>query len=283
MAPRAYWKGWLKVAAISCPVRLYAATTSANRISFHEINRDTGHRINLRPHESVTGDELSRDQLVKGYEFEKGQYLLVDDDELDELHVTPTKTIEIEQFVPLAKLDRIYLEKPYYLAPDGAVAEQSYAVIREAMARNGTAALGHVVLSRNERAVALSPRDKGMLLSTLRPPIDMRAEADLFSEIGRGKLDPEMVDLAGLIMDRRAGHFDPETFEDSWQVALRGVVEAKIKGEKPKAPAARKPAKVIDLKDALKRALEAEGGGKAAPARGGKPHRGAASPRRRAG
>jgi DNA end-binding protein Ku len=280
MAPRAYWKGWLKVAAISCPVRLYAATTSTNRISFHEINRDTGHRINLRPHDSVTGDELTRDQLVKGYEFEKGRFLLVDDDELDELHVTPTKTIEIEHFVPLAKLDRIYLEKPYYLAPDGSVAEQSYAVIREAMERTGTAALGSVVLSRAERAVLLAPRDKGMVMTTLRPPIDMRAETDIFSEIGKGKLDPEMIDLAGLIMDRRAGHFEPETFEDRWQVALRGLVEAKIKGKTPKAPAAHKTAKVVDLKDALRRALEAEGGKSSAKS---KPP-GAASPsRRRAG
>jgi DNA end-binding protein Ku len=281
MAPRAYWKGWLKVAAISCPVRLYAATTSTNRISFHEINRDTGHRINLRPHDSVTGDELTRDQLVKGYEFEKGRFLLVDDDELDELHVTPTKTIEIEHFVPLAKLDRIYLEKPYYLAPDGSVAEQSYAVIREAMARTKTAALGSVVLSRAERAILLAPRDNGMMMTTLRPPIDMRAATDIFSEIGKGKLDPEMIDLAGLIMDRRAGHFEPETFEDRWQVALRGLVEAKIKGKTPKAPAAHKPGKVIDLKDALRRALEAEGG-KGKEAAKAKP-RAAAAPRRRAG
>jgi DNA end-binding protein Ku len=266
MAPRAYWTGWLKVAAISCPVRLYTATTAANRITFHEINRDTGHRINLRAHDSVTGDELSRDQLVKGYEFEKGRFLLVDDAELEELRVTPTKTIEIEQFVPLAKLDRIYFEKPYYLAPDGGVAEQSYAVIREAMARCEVAALGRVVLSRTERAIL---------------PLDMRAESEIFSDIGTGKLDPEMIDLAGLIMDRRAGHFDPETFVDSWQVALRGLVEAKIKGKTPKAPAERKTAKVVDLKDALRRALAAEGG-KAAAGRA-KPHRAATTPRRRAG
>jgi DNA end-binding protein Ku len=280
MAPRAYWKGWLKVAAISCPVRLYAATTSANRISFHEINRDTGHRINLRAHDSVTGDELPRDQLVKGYEFEKGKFLLVESDELDELRVTPTKTIDVEQFVPLAEVDRIYFEKPYYLAPDGAVGEQSYAVIREAMARTETAALGRIVLSRVERSVLLMPRRNGMLMETMRPPIDMRAEAEIFSEIGDGKLDPEMIDLAGLIIDRRAGHFEPETFEDSWQVALRGLVEAKIKGETLEAPAARKPAKVVDLKDALRRAVAAEGG-KAAPR--AKPHRPAAAPRRHAG
>jgi DNA end-binding protein Ku len=281
MAPRAYWKGWLKVAAISCPVRLYGATTGANRISFHEINRDTGHRINLRPHDSQTGDEVPRDQLVKGYEFQKGKFLLVDHDELEELRITPTKTIEIDQFVPLAKLDRIYFDKPYYLAPDGSTGEQSYAVIREAMARTKTAALGSVVLSRNERTVLLSPREKGMLLTTLRPPIDMRAEAEIFSDIGTGKLDPEMIDLAGLIMDRRAGHFDLATFEDRWQVALRHLVEAKIKGETPKPAAARKPAKIIDLKDALRRALEAEGG-KRAPRRA-KPHREAAAPRRRTG
>jgi DNA end-binding protein Ku len=281
MAPRAYWTGWLKVAAISCPVRLYTATTAANRITFHEINRDTGHRINLRAHDSVTGDELSRDQLVKGYEFEKGRFLLVDDAELEELRVTPTKTIEIEQFVPLAKLDRIYFEKPYYLAPDGGVAEQSYAVIREAMARCEVAALGRVVLSRTERAILLAPRGNGMMLETLRPPLDMRAESEIFSDIGTGKLDPEMIDLAGLIMDRRAGHFDPETFVDSWQVALRGLVEAKIKGKTPKAPAERKTAKVVDLKDALRRALAAEGG-KAAAGRA-KPHRAATTPRRRAG
>jgi DNA end-binding protein Ku len=148
------------------------------------------------------------------------------------------------------------------------------------MARSGTAALGRVVLSRVERAILLAPRDNGMLLTTLRPPIDMRAEADIFSDIGAGKLDPEMIDLAGLIMDRRAGHFEPATFEDRWQVALRGLVEAKIKGEAPKARAARKPAKIIDLKDALRRALDAEGG---KAARRAKPHRAPAAPRQRAG
>jgi DNA end-binding protein Ku len=280
MAPRAYWKGWLKIAAISCPVRLYAATTSAERISFHEINRDTGHRINLRPHDSVTGDELSPDQLVKGYEIGKGRFLVVDEAALEKLHVTSTKTIEIEHFVPLAAIDRIYLDKPYYLAPDGANAEQSYAVIREAMVRTATAALGSVVLSRTERSVLLAPRDDGMLLTTLRPPIDMRAEADIFSDIGAGKLDPEMIDLAGLIMDRRAGRFAPATFEDRWQVALRDLVAAKIKGKTPKPAVARKPAKIIDLKDALRRALAAEGG-KTAPR--AKPHRASAAPRRRAG
>ncbi|HZS82732.1 MAG TPA: Ku protein [Stellaceae bacterium] len=306
MAPRAYWKGWLKLDAISCPVRLYAAATQASRITFHEINRDTGHRINLRPHDPETGEEVPKEQIVRGYEFEKGRYVLVEEDEVEALRVTPDKTIDIQEFVPAAELDHAYIEKPYFLAPDGPRGADAYRVLREAMARSGKVAIGRVVLSRADHGVALMPRGRGMLMTTLRPPLEMRAapaetERDEEEEEqpvrGRRRraaaadrkektaaLDPEMVDLAGLIMDRREGHFDPTHFEDRYQIALRRLVEAKLKGESFELPEAPEPEKVVDLKAMLRRALAAEGGGAEAKPRASKKaaaRRGAERPRDR--
>jgi DNA end-binding protein Ku len=271
MAPRAYWKGWLKLEAISCPVRLYAATSASSRITFHEINRETGHRINLRPHDPDSGREVARDEIVKGWQVEKDRYLIVDEDETEALRVTPTKTIDIEAFVPRAELDHAYFDKPYYLAPDGAVADQTYRVVHEAMVRSDHAAIGRVVLSRADHAVALMPKDAGIVMTTLRPPLDMRAQAEILGEIGKGKLDPEMVELASLIMDRRAGHFEPETFEDQYQTALRRLVEAKLKGETIELPKKhRPPAQIIDLKEVLRRSVKAEGGAPESRKRGRK-------------
>jgi DNA end-binding protein Ku len=277
MAPRAYWKGWLKLEAISCPVRLYAATSQANRISLHEINRATGHRINLRAHDPETGREVAKDEIVKGWQVEKDRYLIVDAEEIDELRVTPTKTIDIEEFVPVAELDPLYFDKPYYLAPDGKMADQTYRVIREALALTKHAAIGRVVLSRADHAVALTARDRGIVMTTLRPPLDMRAEAEILGEIGKGKLDPEMVELASLIMERRAGHFDAARFEDQYQTALRRLVEAKLRGDEIDLPQQqRAPAKIIDLKDVLRRSVKAEGGAPGSRPRGrkgsGEPH-----------
>jgi DNA end-binding protein Ku len=255
-------------------VRLYAATTRANRVSFHEINRDTGHRINLRAHDPETGREVPKDEIVKGWEFEKGHYLLVPETEIEELRVTPTKTIDVEEFVPASELDHAYFDKPYYLAPDGKMADQTYRVIREAMERTGRAAIGRVVLSRADHAVALTSKERGIVMTTLRPPIDMRAQAEILGEIGEGKLDPEMVDLAGLIMERRAGHFEPATFEDNYQTALRRLVEAKLRGEEIEVPKPRREtAKVVDLKDVLRQAVVAEGGKAGRSARGAGRHR----------
>ncbi len=271
MAPRAYWKGWLKLDAISCPVRLYAATSAANRIAFHEINRETGHRINLRAHDPESGREVAKDEIVKGWQVEKDRYLIVDENEINELRVTPTKTIDIEAFVPRAELDHAYFDKPYYLAPDGTMADQTYRVVREAMLRSDHAAIGRVVLSRADHAVALMPKDAGIVMMTLRPPLDMRAQAEILDEIGKGKLDPEMVELASLIMERRAGHFDPVQFEDQYQTALRRLVEAKLKGEKVELPKKKRPpAQIIDLKDVLRRSVRAEGGAPDSPKRGRK-------------
>jgi DNA end-binding protein Ku len=268
MAPRAYWKGWLKLEAISCPVRLYAATSAASRIAFHEINRDTGHRINLRAHDPESGREVAKDEIVKGWQVEKDRYLIVDEDEIDALRVTPTKTIDIEAFVPRVELDHAYFDKPYYLAPDGAIADQTYRVVREAMLRSDHAAIGRVVLSRADHAVALVPKDNGIVMMTLRPPLDMRAQKEVEDEIGKGKLDPEMVELASLIMERRAGHFDPVKFEDQYQTALRRLVEAKLKGEKIELPKKKRPpAQIIDLKEVLRRSVKAEGGTPSAPKR----------------
>jgi DNA end-binding protein Ku len=271
MAPRAYWKGWLKLEAISCPVRLYAATSQANRVSLHEINRDTGHRISLRAHDPESGREVAKDEIVKGWQVEKDRYLIVDSDEIDELRVTATKTIDIEEFVPVAELDHLYFDKPYFLAPDGKMADQTYRVIREALSRTGHAAIGRVVLSRADHAVALLPRGRGIVMTTLRPPLDMRAEAEILGEIGAGKPDPEMVELAGLIMERRAGHFDAGKFEDQYQTALRKLVEAKLRGEEVELPKPqRAPAKIIDLKDVLRRSVKEEGGTAGSRSRGRK-------------
>lgn len=267
---RASWKGHLKVHLVSCAVKLFPGVSRAARVSFHNLNPATEHRINLRPHDPATGEEVAKEDIVKGYEVEKGRFVVIEEEEIEKVRIPSTKTIELERFIDAGELDPAYLNAPYYLAPDGAVAEEAYRVIREAMARKGKIGLGRVVLSRRERMVAVAPRDRGIVLTTLHAREEVRRDAEFFAEIGEGALDEEMVDLAAHIIAKKAGKFEPEKFIDRYQAELVNLVQAKMKGEKPELPKPRRTAQIIDLKEALKRSLAAEKGGRGGDAKSGK-------------
>ncbi len=264
MAPRATWKGYMKLSLVSCPVRLYNATSSTGRIAFNMLHKDTHNRVQMKPHDPELG-QVERRDLVKGYEFEKDQYVIVTDEDLDAVQIESTKTITIDSFIDAAEVDQMYLDAPYYVAPDGPVAEETYRVIHEAMAKRRKAALARVVMSNRERMVLLTLRDKGFVMTTLRNASEVRGIADYFDDIGDDALDDEMLKLAELIIDQHEAEFDPSAFVDQYQLALKDLVKAKVKGTQPIIAKAPERGKVINLMDALKRSLE-DSEGKKPPA-----------------
>jgi DNA end-binding protein Ku len=268
MAARSAWRGFLKLSLVSCPIRMVPATTRANRLSFHNLNRETMHRIEMVPHDAETGAELEREELVRGYEVEKGKFIVVEDDELEQLQIESSRTIELDSFVEESRIDTMYFEQPYLLAPDGKMGDETFRVIRDAMREKGRAGLGRVVIAARERQVVVEPRGPGMLMTTLRAAVEVRSPAE-FLPTGEAELDPELVKLAAHIIEQKEGKFDPDRFEDRYQKALHELVEAKLKGKKPTpAPKAEAPtAQVVDLMAMLKKSLQKEGEAKPPAAR----------------
>jgi DNA end-binding protein Ku len=261
MAPRPIWTGHLRLSLVSCPIRLYPATSRSERISFHLLNSKTRNRAVMRPYDAETGEELDRGELVRGYEFSKGQYVVVTEGELDEIEIALSRTIDLTGFVDPDEIDVVYLDTPYYVAPDGKIAEETFAVLRAAMDRAGKAGIGRVILTSREHPLMLRPHGKGMVMMTLRPADEVQADLEFFEEISDSEPAKEIVDLAVHIIRQKSGHFNPkELAGDRYQEALRRLVEQKIKGEKPRIAKASEPANVINLMDALRRSLEVEGG-----------------------
>lgn len=254
MAPRASWKGYLKVSLVSCPVRLYAATTSADKISFNHLHKDTHNRIQMKPVDPELG-QVERSDLVKGYEFEKDQYVVITDEDLETIQIESTKTINIEKFIDVGEIDSMYLDSAYYLAPDGPVAEETYRVVQEAMRRQNKAALARVVLFGRERVVAVVTRDNGLVLRTLRTAKEVRSHQEYFADIGNGKVEKNALELAEHLIEQNAGSFDPSEFEDRYQTALMELVKAKVKGSAPVVAKAPERGQVINLMDALKKSV----------------------------
>jgi DNA end-binding protein Ku len=261
VAPRAYWKGYLKLSLVSCPVALFPASSEREKISFHQINEDTGNRIKYRKVDAETGDEVDSEKIIKGYEVSKGQYIQVEPEELEAIAIESKRTIEIDEFVPKKEIDELYLNSPYYLVPDGEVGQQAFAVIREAIREEGMVALGRVVFTSREHVIALEPREKGLLGITLRYPYEVRKQSDYFDDIPNEKIPKDMLDLAQHIVKSKAGHFHPEKFEDQYEDALKELLKKKQAGEKIEVPKEREPAKVVSLMDALRRSVDAERGG----------------------
>src|SRR3984893_14424731 len=227
MAPRAYWKGYLKLSLVSCPIRLFPAISERQKIKLHQINRKTGNRIKYCKFDAVTGEPVSVEDIVKGYEVGKGLYVEITDGELEPVAIGSTHTIEIDQFVPRREIDELYWNIPYYIAPEGEVGRQAFAVIREAIKKKGMVALGHVVFTTREHVIAIEPRGKGMLGVTLRYSYEIRKEADYFGDIPDEKVSSDMVDLAIHIVESKAGHFEPEKFEDHYENALKELIKKK--------------------------------------------------------
>jgi DNA end-binding protein Ku len=260
VAPRAYWKGYLKLSLVSCPIALFPATSEREKISFHQLNKETGNRIRYRKVDAVTGDEVESADIVKGYEVAKGEYIELEPEELDAAAIDSKRIIEIDEFVPKAEIDELYLRDPYFIVPDGEVGQQAFAVIREAIRKEGMVALGKAVFTSREHIIALEPRNNGMVGVTLRYPYEVRQPEEYFDTIDDEKVPKDMLDLAIHIVDTKRGKFEPEKFEDHYENALKELLRKKQKGEKIERP--REPARtnVVNLMEALRQSVKAAGG-----------------------
>jgi len=254
MAPRASWKGYLKLSLVSCPVRLYPATSAQDRVRFNQLHKDTHNRINMKPVDPELG-LVERADLVKGYEYEDKKYVIIDDSDLEAVKLETNHTLAIEAFVEGEEVDSIWQDTPYYLAPDGAMAEETFIVLREAMSRAGKVAIARLVLSSRERVVTIAPRDKGMYVCTLRAPNEVRATGAYFDDIADSKPDAEMLELATALIAQKTAKFDPKAYEDRYEAALMAMIKEKLKGHKPIIAAEPARGNVVNLMDALKQSL----------------------------
>jgi DNA end-binding protein Ku len=255
MAPRSNWKGFLRLSLVTCPVALYPATSESEKINFNQLNRQTGHRIKYLKVDADTGDEVPSEDIVKGYQLEKDQFIEVTKEELEELALESTRTIEIDEFVDRTEIDPRYLIRPYYLRPDGKVGHDAFAVIRETIRDMDKVAIGRVVLTNREHIIALEPRDKGLIGTLLRYPYEVRDPAEYFDDIQDVRVTKDMLDLARHIVNQKAGRFDPEKFEDHYETALVDLINLKRAG-KPITPKERpRGENVVDLMDALRKSV----------------------------
>lgn len=260
MVARSTWKGYLKLSLVSCAVALYPATTSTARVAFHTINRSTGNRVKRQFIDAESGEVVDGDDQVKGYEVGKGSYVLVEDEELDAIKIESTHTINIEHFVPREQVDERYLDVPYYLAPEDKVAQEAFAVIRDAMKAKDKAGVARIVLSNRERIILLEPHGKGFLATVLRYPYEVKPDTAFFDELPDVKLPKEMSDLAAHIIDQKAGDFDPSKFEDRYEEAVLALVKSKQSGKEAKPiKEGGTASNVVSLMDALKKSIAAEG------------------------
>jgi len=257
MAPRANWKGYLKLSLVSCAVALYPATTTRERIRFNIINRATGHRVHNQIVDAETGEPVADEDRVKGYHVKNDGYVLVEDEELDNVALESTHTIDIEKFVPRDEVDAIYLDESHYIVPTDKVSTEAFAVIRDAMGKEDVVGLARVVLHRRERLLMLQPRGKGLVATTIRYRNEVREEKGYFSDIPSVKIAPDMIDLAVHIVKSKLGHFDPSEFEDRYEKALGALIKAKQAGRTPPQPPAPPPSNVVSLMDALRRSVQA--------------------------
>jgi DNA end-binding protein Ku len=272
MAPRPYWKGYLRLSLVTCPIVLYPATTQAEKTHFHMINKKTGNRLHQQMVDEETGRIVDKDDKGRGYELSKGKYVEIEPEELEAIQIESTRTIEIDSFVPKDEVDQRYLEKPYYIAPgDEKVGAEAFAVIRNAMQDKNRVALGRIVMAHREHVMAIEPMDKGMLGTTLHYPYELRDAKPYFRNIRSPRVSRETVKLAEHILESKSGRFDPAKFKDEYEQALKKLIRRKAKGHTIEAPEERpEPSNVVNLMDALRRSLEGEGRRRSRSARGGR-------------
>ena len=276
MAPRANWKGFLRLSLVTCPVALYPATSDSEKISFNQINKNTGHRIKYTRVDAETGEEVPSEDIVKGFKVDTDTYVEVTKEELENVALESTRTIDIDEFVQREEIDPRYIIRPYYLRPNGKVGHDAFAVIRETIREMNMVAIGRVVLTNREHIIALEPLDKGLMGTLLRYPHEVRAEGEYFDEIQDVKVTKDMLDLAKHIVNQKAGQFEPEKFEDQYETALIDLINQKRAG-KPIMPKKRpRGENVVDLMEALRRSV----GGAASEAK--TPKKAAKKPRKAA-
>lgn len=257
---RASWKGHLRLSLVSCPVRLYNAVTEGTRLSFNLLHKDTHNRIRMQPKDPEIGD-VDRADLVKGYEYDKDRYVVLTDEDFEKIKIESSDTLVIDSFVDESAVDELYLDRPYYLAPDGRVAQETFRIIHQAMQDKGKVALSRLVIGGRERLMVLYPRDKGFVVTTLRNNAEVRDLSLCFSDIAVGPVDAEMLSLASQLIDQKAGTFEPSAFHDRYEGAVREMVEAKLKGEAPVVARTPERGKVINLMDALRQSLQQQADG----------------------
>jgi DNA end-binding protein Ku len=270
MAPRANWKGFLRLSLVTCPVALYPATSESEKISFNQLNRKTGHRIKYAKVDADTGEEVANEDIVKAYALDKDTFVEVTKEELEELALESTRTIEIDEFVEKEEIDPRYLIRPYYLRPDGKVGHDAFAVIRETIREMNKVAIGRVVLTNREHIIALEPMDKGLVGTLLRYPYEVRSEEEYFDEIQDVKVTEDMLDLARHIVNQKSGRFEPDKFEDQYETALVDLINQKRSG-KPIVPKERpRGENVVDLMEALRKSVGGAGSESKGPKKGAK-------------
>ena len=260
VASRAYWKGYLKLSLVSCPIALSPATSDTARVSFRQINKQTGNRLRYQHVDDVTREPVDSEDRGRGYEIDKGVYVPVEDEELEALQVESTHTIDIDSFVPAAQIDKRFYDSPYYIVPTDNVGQEAFAVIRDAMKGKGMVALGRIVLNKRERVIALEPHGKGILATTLHYPYEVRKADEYFEDIADLKIPGEMLKLAEHILETKRADFDPSKFEDRYETAVIELLRKKQAGFRPPKgkEAAATPRNVINLMDALKASIKAE-------------------------
>jgi DNA end-binding protein Ku len=270
MAPRANWKGFLRLSLVTCPVALYPATSEAEKISFNQINKKTGHRIRYVKVDADTGEEVPSEDIIKGYQVDRDRYLEVTKDELENIALESTRTIEIDEFVPRKEIDELYLVRPCYVVPDGKVGHDAYAVIRETIRSLDKVALARVVLTSREHVISLEARDNGLMGMLLRYPYEVRDQSEYFDEIQDVKITKDMLELARHIVEQKSGHFDPSKFEDHYEAALQDLLNKKQKGQALPKAAPKRADNVVDLMSALRASIQGsskEATSKARPAK----------------
>ena len=268
---RPYWKGYLKLSLVSCPIALYSASSSTERVSFRQINKKTGNRLRQQLVDDITREPVEAHDKGRGYEYAKNAYLPVDDDELDAVAIESNHTVEIDSFVPREQIDERYLDSPYYIAPNDQAGQDAFAVIREAMRGKGMVALARVVLAKRERVIMLEPWDKGLMGTSLRYPYEIRDSKEYFDDIPNVKVEPDMLKLAEHILETKATDFDPTQFVDHYEDAVLKMLKNKQAGlPVSREPAAQRPQNVVNLMDALCRSIAEEKAASTPPKKGRK-------------
>jgi DNA end-binding protein Ku len=259
MALRAVWKGFLKFGAVSCGIKLINAASESEKVHFRILNRKDRLPVKSAYLDEITGDVVGSDDQIKGYPLPNGEYLLIEPDDIKKLKPATEHTLEVEETIDLKSIDQRYLDKPYYIVPADAMSEEPFAVIREALAKKKAAARASIVLYQRGREVVIRPYDKGMMMTTLRNAKDVVSEKAIFDGIKVPKPDPEMVEIATLLIDKKVGKFDPSKFEDRYENALIEMISAKKAGKKLPKPAAAPKENVVNLADVLRKSLAKEG------------------------